>query len=283
MLEKRHYQKGVKLKLTQQVNAGTQDNSISYLPVYKDGNDDINSSKSINLDKKFVQINHNGEVIYRRKTTLVWLFQENERVPNDCVFRVRSHQPYTSSQHIITSKFDDSEKPLVKNCVSLGDICIFFRDSMSVEPKCEQWAAEKVIQFAFHKQKDQQYKKSEAPIESSIGISCSWFKQDGNKFSLVPMPGKSARYISLRESYICSVSLGCMKNIKSSDITYSSVRHVPMISKLYTASEFFLDHEALEMIDLYIAEKKQKLNSHIQKPRSKVIDLIDGDMHLGHF
>ena len=249
--EKEVIKKGVKHKFTQQEN--TPYSTISYLPLYKDGDDDIGSSKSTKLDKKFVQISHNGEVIYIRKTTLVWLFQENERVSNYRLFRVRAHQPYTSSQQIITSSFDDSVKPTVKSCVSLGDICIFFCDSMPVEPKCEQWAIGKITQFAFHKQKskkDRQYKKSEAPVESSIGVSCSWFKQDGNKFSLVPVPGKSASYISLRESYICTISLGCMKNIKGTDINFSSIRQVPAISKLYTASEFFLDHEALEMIDL---------------------------------
>ena len=37
----------------------------------------------------------NGESIYIRKTTAVWLFQEGERVSADCLFRVRHKQPFS--------------------------------------------------------------------------------------------------------------------------------------------------------------------------------------------
>ena len=51
---------------------------------------------------------------------------------------------------------------------------------MSLELKCEQWAAGKVkIRFSQVKiKKRPTVQKSEAPVESSIGVSCSWFKQD---------------------------------------------------------------------------------------------------------
>ena len=281
--EKEVIKKGVKQKFTTITRqANTQDNEISYLPLYKDSDDPIDICRSTKLDKKFVQINHKGEVIYIRKTTLVWLFQENERVSNDRLFRVRAQQPYTNSHQIIASHCNESEKPTVKSSVSLGDICVFMNDSKSLEP----WAVGKITQFAFHKQKskkDRQYKKSEAPVESSVGVLCSWFKKDTNKFLLNLVPGGKSSYIPLEQSYICTLSLGCMKDVKSTDIDVSSIRQVPLVSKLYTASEFSLDHESFEVINLFLTEKKQKLHpSNLQnrqksKSKSEVIDLTDDD------
>lgn len=52
----------------------------------------------------FVEVSHNGKVFHIRKSTAVWLFQKCERVSTDCLFRVHSKQPYSSStKTIITS------------------------------------------------------------------------------------------------------------------------------------------------------------------------------------
>ena len=76
--------------------------------------------------KKFVEVIHNSEKLFKRKTTLVWLFQENERISSDRLFRVREHQPFNSSGKIIMSQCDNSKLPTVKDSVCLGDICIFY-------------------------------------------------------------------------------------------------------------------------------------------------------------
>ena len=113
-------------------------------------------------------------------------------------------------------------------------------------------------------------------IESSgVGVSCSWFKQCGNKFLLDPeLNRKTPDYIPLQQSYICSLSLGCMKNVSSTKIKSSSFRQVPSISMLHTASEFFLSHDVLEFIDFCITEKKQKMNWYgTEKTKGEVIDL----------
>ena len=139
-------------------------------------------------------------------------------------------------------------------------------------------AAGKITQFAFYKQKskrDQQYKKSDAAVESPVGVSCLWFKQCGNKLLLLAeLCRKSSDYLPLQQSYICTLSLGCMKDVKSSEIQSSSIRQVPSIS---TASEFCLDHDVLQFKDICIAEKKQKQNlnpSETQKTKTRT-DLID--------
>ena len=93
---------------------------------------------------------------------------------------------------------------------------------------------------------------------------------------------KRPDYLPLLQSYICTLSLGCMKDVKSSEIQSSSIRQVPSISTLNMASEFCLDHDVLQFIDICIAERKQKQNlnpSKTQKTKTKT-DLIDltGDL-----
>ena len=46
--------------------------------------------KLIKNNSKFVEINHNEWLIFVRKSTLVWLFQEGERVSANRLFRVRA-------------------------------------------------------------------------------------------------------------------------------------------------------------------------------------------------
>ena len=165
----------------------SQGTTISCLPLYEESDNSVGTLKCTKLHRKFVEITYNGEMLHIRKTTLVGLLQENERISNDRLFRVRVQQPFTSTGKIIKSLCDDSKLPTVRDSVSLGDICIFLLATPIEATNCELWAAGKITQFAFYKQKskrDQQYKKSEASVESSIGVSCSWFKQYGNKFSL---------------------------------------------------------------------------------------------------
>ena len=128
------------------------------------------------------------------------------------------------------------------------------------------WAAGKITQFIFYKQnskRDQQYKKSDLAVESPVGVSCSWFKHCGNKFLLLAeLCRKNPCRLppSATVLYICTLSLGCMKDVKSSEIQSSSIRQVPSISTLHMAGEFCLDHDVLQFIDICIAEKKQKQN-----------------------
>ena len=68
-----------------------------------------------------------------------------------------------------------------------------------------------------------------------------------------------------------------MKDVKSSEIQSSSICQVPSISTLNMASEFCLDHDVLQFIDICIAERKQKQNlnpSKTQKTKTRT-DLID--------
>ena len=44
----------------------------------------------------FVKVNVKGQDVLIRKTTVIWLFQETERISADRLFRVRLKQPFAS-------------------------------------------------------------------------------------------------------------------------------------------------------------------------------------------
>ena len=113
--EKKIIKQGVKQKLVK-----SQDASTHCIPLYEESG----TSKCTKVDRKVVEVIHNSEKLFIRKTTLVWLFQENERISSDHLFRVQAHQPFSSSGKIIMSQCDNSKLPIVKNTVRLGDICI---------------------------------------------------------------------------------------------------------------------------------------------------------------
>ena len=70
---------------------------------------------------------HNGEPIYIRKTTLIWLLQEGERMSSDRLFRVRAKQPYnTSTKLLLPSTNVDSSIPTVNDDIKLGDFYVFW-------------------------------------------------------------------------------------------------------------------------------------------------------------
>jgi len=78
-----------------------------------------------------------------------------------------------------------------------------------------------------------------------------------------------------------------MKDVLSTDIKSSSLRQLPLMSMLYTASDFHLEHDVLQFIDTCIAEKKLKLNpitSNYDKRQKNLkaeqIDLTDDSCGL---
>ena len=84
------------------------------------------------------------ELIYIRKSTAVWLFQEGERVSSDHLLRVRSNQLFNS----VTASHQDTEitlydrLPDVNSKIKIGELCVF---------RCSarrEWRIEKVQKFS---------------------------------------------------------------------------------------------------------------------------------------
>ena len=80
------------------------------------------------------------------KTTLLWLFQEGERVSSDRLLRVREKQPFsndTNSNSLGTPALSCiGEIPHINVTVEVGDTCVFNRD--------EGWAIGRVLQFSHY-------------------------------------------------------------------------------------------------------------------------------------
>ena len=92
------------------------------IPLYRVGNQNDAGVKR-KQSNNFVEVQHKGEKIFIRKSTLVWLFQEGERISTDRLFRVRVKQPYSTSVQQISSKCDHSSLPHVQEFVELGYMC----------------------------------------------------------------------------------------------------------------------------------------------------------------
>ena len=77
------------------------------------------------------------------KTTVVWLFQERERVSGDRLFCVRGNQPYISRK-LGAIACRDTQIPEVLLIVHIGEICVFANQVKS-------WKVGRIVQFAYYK------------------------------------------------------------------------------------------------------------------------------------
>ena len=71
---------------------------------------------------------HNGKVVYIRKPTAIWLFQECERVSSDRLFRVRAVQPNSLGTQVNLPETKQMiVETLPKKCeiLSVGDIIFY--------------------------------------------------------------------------------------------------------------------------------------------------------------
>ena len=110
--------------------------------------------KKHKLSHKFFEINHKGETIYVRKSTIVWLLQESERVSIDRLIRVKVKQPYSSFDKQLSSNELNCKLPQIRDNVELGDLCVFVEETNG-------WLIGKILQFSRYKEKlksNRQYK-----------------------------------------------------------------------------------------------------------------------------
>ena len=109
------------------------------IPMYqKDSSCDIVLKKSKQIFP-FLKIITDDREFFIRKSTAVWVFQENERVSPDSLFRVRCKQPFTSETLQLPQNLN-GKVPIVTKVISLGDICVF-----TTKPN---WKIGQVLQFA---------------------------------------------------------------------------------------------------------------------------------------
>ena len=111
-------------------NADIDGSDESTIPLYKPVEQTTTSNDKptkMRLDQRFLEVIHNGEPLYIRKSTLVWLLQEGERMSSDHLFRVRAKQPYnTSTKLLLPSTNIDSSIPIVNDDIKSGEFYIFW-------------------------------------------------------------------------------------------------------------------------------------------------------------
>ena len=131
------------------------------------------SAKSFKLDKKdgsnhkFPFFSYNGT--YIRKTTGLYLLQENFQLSNDRLLRVRDEQPSR-----IFSNTGRETGP--QKSVRCGDLCFFSRVD------CEKCLVGRVIQFSYltGSKKERQYSSDYVDLtkdsHKNIGVLANWFQ-----------------------------------------------------------------------------------------------------------
>ena len=96
----------------------------------------------------FLEVQHNGETKYIRKSTVVWLHNEGERVSTDRLFRALTTQPFSGYDNP-TCKATSSNQGLIQSeMISVGNMCIFI-----VNEATKEFDIGKVLQFAYYKEK----------------------------------------------------------------------------------------------------------------------------------
>jgi len=112
-------------------------------------NDDKDNSQPLPSKYQLLEIVHNGKRMFIHKTTVVWLFQEGERVSADRLFRVREIQPYITNSKVISSSQASSSTIAARLPVlEVGNVCVFLKkrgDSI--------WQIGRVLQFAYYLEK----------------------------------------------------------------------------------------------------------------------------------
>ena len=263
MLEKKKIiDEGIKEKLVAIHSDGTLPMYKLHVDAGKEGKgENSHCEKSlVKRTRKYVEVHHNGESIFVKKSTLAWLFQEGERVSSDRLFRVRNIQPYSTSVQRIPSKIVDTNAdlhvPIVQESVMLGSICAFIDPSGTAG-----WSLGRILQFSHYQKKlkrDRQFKKSDAPITSSVGILCTWFRHpapDEDNCKFVMVHEESYNYIPLCESYICTLTMGCFQQIKGTAISSSSIGPIPEITAVHTAQEFIVHQDVIKFISTALQSK----------------------------
>lgn len=118
-----------------------------------------------------------GKVVYIRKSTAIWLFQDAERVSSDRIFRVRANQPQSTSNEMkpMFNMDEIKREPIVAEHILIGDVCAFqFGSNFSIG---------RILQFAKHdKSKQGQYKGNYANTsDEGIGVLCTWYNLQKTK------------------------------------------------------------------------------------------------------
>lgn len=206
----------------------------------------------------FVQVELHGKVVYIRKSTAIWLFQDAERVSSDRIFRVRAKQPQSTSNEMkpMFNMDEIKREPIVAEHILIGDVCAFqFGSNFSIG---------RILQFAKHdKSKQGQYKGNYANTsDEGIGVLCTWYdlqKTKKNTYTINTSANVSnSQYYSISK-YICTLTKGCFNGLENNteEVTFQA-------SFVELGKEFTIHQECFDRILMTMQDNE--LNSLAMLP-----------------
>lgn len=216
-------------------------NNKTTIPMYKKADEKQEKQKF-----KFIEIIHDDEPTFVRKTKFLLLFQEGERVLSDRLFCVRSTQPYNKTLQTITKHSRDFQLPKTDEQVSLRDLYVF--QNKAIIGQCNQWKIERIIQSANYKER---LKKINTTKIAQHWSSHRWelcvYGTTSQKQTTVYL------YIHQNDDF-SYISLGCFEEIKGIDIKETRISKLPAGYTLHTAQEMLINEEVLDFITINMAE-----------------------------
>ena len=193
----------------------------SGLPIYKASNEKGTvAKKSFTSSKKsktpFIEYNR----AYIRKSTALYIIQENCQVSNDRLLRVRSDQP----SHLFSGMEIQERNENPTKHVHAGDLCIFRRVD------CEKVLLGRIVQFSYLEgtKKQRQYSSTYVDMDidsyKTIGVFCNYFARCENKkkdfIPFLPLDHVfTAGYLCL-ENYICTINENLISTSEDESITF---------------------------------------------------------------
>ena len=248
--------------------------------------DDKDNSQPLPSKYRLLEIVHNGKRMFIHKTTVVWLFQEGERVSADRLFRVREIQPYTTNSKVISSSQASSSTIAARLPVlEVGNVCVFLKkrgDSI--------WQIGRVLQFAYYLEKTKkarQYRATTVNVEENlgkVGVLCSWFIE--TKTGTFTTEHDDLDMISHKfcpiSCYICTLSSDSFEMVESigNNKEIEGILPVKMDKmKPITTKSFSLTIEATQQIQNLVLHKEISAQGSCNLSNSAASTVtIDNDM-----
>jgi len=99
-----------------------------------------------------------------------------------------------------------------------------------------------------------------------VGALCSWYHSSSTNIQCFShAPETNPGYVSLKDSYICTLYLGCFGGIKSTDVKKTEFGALPYHLNLHTAREFLVTKIAYDFVCQTLSVLQQSTKAVIIK------------------
>ena len=224
----------------------------SSMPCYAFTN--TNADKTGRKISPFVEISENGQSISIRKTTAIWLLQENEKLSSYRPIRVRDKQPFASSSYPLMAV--SGEIPVIASTLTVNNLCIF--------KLAFDWELGRVLQFARCDTDTKVYSKpyKEQSVEvgtKNVGVLCTWYKHVKDSFGTFELTQSSEVEYKPLESYVCTLPEDCIPMKNGSTCSNNDI--LPKKQSSLTSMNFSINDRCNESVQVMVEDYKAS-NSH---------------------